>query len=391
MAKKTTKSSFLARVTEAHEVHKGDETRVGSGGDLPGGIEQGIARLVSAKIGVYQSGPNEGEPFFMAAGTVLDPETVTVVDAKTKKSRVIHIRGLRTQVGPEPLCDTKTQAGKDVSLADHWDRVLNWLRLLGIDTKDIEPTDVITEESEGVFGTGPILEALTEAGPTFRFRTWTSKPTEQYPDPKVNHEWRGVCQWDGDAAEGGVEDDTEAEPEWESDAAAEEEATSPPKKTAKKAAKPEPEPEVEEEVEEAAEEEEEATEEIDFAALGKLADTKKKGAQEATRVLAGHAKLLNIDHEAFKTWVEVAEAIVNHSEEEEVEEEVEEEEVEEETEEAWVPEKGELVFYMPVGAKKAVEAQVVSVDDDKAVIKRLDTKKAVKVPLEKLSATETPF
>jgi len=378
MAKKTTKSSFLERVAQAHEEHKGDETRVGSGGDLPAGIEQGIARLVSAKIGVYQSGPNEGEPFFMAAGTVLDPETVTVVDPKTKKSRVIHIRGLRTTVGPEPICDTQTQAGKAISLADHWDRILNWLRLLGIDTKKVEPTDVITEESEGVFGTGPLLEALAEAGPTFRFRTWSGKPTEQYPDPKVNHEWRGVCEWDGDATEGAVEDGTEEQPQWESDAAEEKEPEPLPKKSTK--------PEVEEDEEEAAEEE------IDFAALGKLADAKKKGSQEATQALAGHAKLLGIDHESFETWVEVAQAIIDHEEpeEEEAEEEVEEE-AEEEAEEEWVPQEGEIVYYIPPGKKESISCEVVKVEDDKASIRRSDTKKLVKVPLEKLSNTETPF
>jgi hypothetical protein len=217
------------------------------------------------------------------------------------------------------------------------------------------------------------LEALKEAGPTFRFRTWASKPTEQYPDPKVNHEWRGVCNWDGDATEGAVEDDTEEQPQWESDAAAEEAV-----------------------VEEAAEESvEEAAEEIDFEALGKLADSKDKKkakeAQEATRVLAGHAKLLDIDHESFETWGEVAEAIANHEESEEVEEEVEEELEEEDEEEEWVPQEGESVYYTPPGKKEPISCEVVKVEYDKASIRRSDTKKLVKVPLEKLSNTETPF
>jgi hypothetical protein len=225
---------------------------------------------------------------------------------------------------------------------------------------------------------------LTEAGPTFRFRTWQGKVTEQYPDPKVNHEWRGVCEWTGDATEGAVEDETEEQPQWESDEAAAEPAPA-TKKPTKKAAKPEPE-EVEEEVAE------EAAEDIDFEALGKLADGKdKKKAQEAQLTLAGHAKLLDIDHESFDTWAEVAEAIVNHEEvEEEIEEEAEEE-VEEETEEEWVPQEGEIVYYTPPGKKEPISCEVVKIEDDKASIRRSDTKKLVKVPLEKLSNTETPF
>jgi hypothetical protein len=373
MAKKT-KSSFAGRINEAHESHKDDDTKVGAGGDLPPGIEHGIARLVDARIGVFQKGDNEGEPFFMAAGTVLEPDSVEVTDPKTKKSRIIPIKGLRTQVGPIPICDTKTQAGKETSLADHWDRILNHLRLLGIDTKETEPDEIVSEPSEGVYETGSILEALQEAAPAFRFRTWQGKPSKEWPDPRINHEWRGACEYDGEATDE-VQDDTEAP--WESDEKKDE-------------AEPEPEPEVAEEVESAAQD-------VDFLALGKLADggKPKAKAEEAARTLTGHAKVLGVDgYEDMETWAEVAEAIVAHEEAEGEGEEVEEEEYSEEEPEEWAPEAGEQCFFKPPRAKKAVQCEVVKVSAklEKADVKRSDTNKITKgVPFAKLAASEDDF
>lgn len=383
MAKKTTKSSFLERVTEAHETHKSDETRIGAGGSLPAGIEHGVARLVDVRIGTYGKGNNEGEPFFMAAGTILDPESVTVteidpVTKKAKKPRIIHVRGLRTQIGPEPICDTTNADGKEVPLADHWDRVLNHLRLLGIDTKTTEPTDIVAETEDGKYGAGPVLEALMEAGPTFRFRTWQGKPTPQYPNPRINEEWRGVCEYEGDATAEDVQDDSAAEPKWESDAEAD--AAKEPEKVPAKTTKPAV---------------EEPAEEPDYLALAKLADAgkPKKEADEAKRALAGHAKLLNIEgFEEMDTWTQVAEAILAQSEEE-PEEQEEEYQPEEEPEE-WAPQEGE-VAYMSNGPKKApTECEVVKLypKSQKADVKRLDTKKIVKgVPYDKIGPNETPF
>lgn len=369
MAKKVTKSPFMSRLAEAHELHKGDETRIGSGGDLPAGIEHGVARLSDAKIGVYQKGDNEGEPYFMAAGIVLEPETVLVVDPKTKKSRAIHIRGLRTQIGPEPLCDTKAQNGNETSLADHWDRVLNHLRLLGIDTKDLDPTDVVVEHN-GTYDSGPVLEALVQAAPTFRFRTWQGKATQQYPNPRINHEWRGACEYDEGTSED-VQDDTAKEAEWESDEA--------------------------DEAEEVEQEEAAVEAEVDFLALGELADAgkPKKEATEAARTLAGHAKILNIDSDSLGTWTEVAEAIVAHEEPEaeDANDEAEADEEYEEEVEDWIPTAGEIVFFAGPG-KKPIEAEVVKVfaKQEKADLKRLDTKKLVKgVPFAKINADGSPF
>lgn len=368
---KKAKSSFFERVEKAHLEHKDDETRVGSGGDLPHGIEHGVAKLADAKIGIYAKGDYEGEPFFMAAGIVLEPDSVTTVDPKTKKSRVIHIQGLRTQIGPEPLCDTTNQNGEVTELADHWSRVLNHLRLLGIDTKEIDPSSIVAESQEGKYESGPILEALVEAAPTFRFRTWQGKPTAQFPNPRVNHEWRGVCEHDSEPTKA-VEEQVEEQPQWESDAAKEE---APTKEPAEKPGKIE------------------SPIEVDFLALGKVADSgKSKEAQKAQQTLTGHAQVLGIDgYEEMETWTAVAEAIAAH-EEAEPEAETEEEYVEEPEE--WAPTEKEVCYMSNGPKKKPTECEIVKVyaKAEKADVKRLDTKKVVKgVPFAKLSATDEPF
>jgi hypothetical protein len=385
VAKKTTKSSFMSRLTEAHEEHKGDETKVGGGGELPPGIENGIARLVDAKIGVYKQGNNEGEPFFMAAGVVLEPQFHPMLDPVTKKIRNIPIEGLRTSIGPIPLCDTTTQAGKETPLADHYSELLNHLRLLGIETKDIDPTDVVAEDDNGNFISGTILEALVDAAPTFRFRTWQGKKTEQYPDPRVNHQWRGICPYDGQIEED-VQDSTKEEPQWESDAKKEEEAA-------------------------AAEGAEAEVKAVDLVELAKVADTlttaktakDKKAAKEAATEMARLAIEAGVEnYEEIDTWVEVAEAIVNAMEgtdatsapDEEVAEEEAEEYVEEDEVEEWKPVVGELAYFSPPGVKGSVQVQVMEIDEKagKAVLKRLDTKKLVKgVPLTKIGPDEIPF
>lgn len=388
MPKKVTSSNFMERLAQAHEEHKDDETRIGSGGDLPGGIEGGIARLVDAHIGIYASGPNEGQPFFMAAGAVQEPKEVSFVDPVSKKPRVMPIEGLRTQIGPEPLCDTTTQAGKETSLAEHWDRVLNWLRLLGIDTKTLDPSDVIAEPEEGKFETGPVLVALAdkENAPTFRFRTWQGKPTEQYPNPRVNHEWRGVCEYTPDGADGVTEEVAE-EPKWEKDAEAE--APKAPAKTSPKApakaptkapAPPKQPPKAPPKAAEA--------EDDDIEALGKAA---QDGDEEAQRKLVGHAKLAGIEgYEDMPTWNEVAAAILAHDSEQPEAEEPESEETEPaEQEEEWAPIEDEIGLYTPPKAKKPIEVTFgkVYMKLKKCDVTDNATKKVTKaVPFDQLAA-----
>ena len=67
--------------------HVADETTFYTGGNLPEGIDAGIAELIDCRFDTYKKGDNEGEYFFLAAGIVKEPATI---------GRIL-IRGLRTQ------------------------------------------------------------------------------------------------------------------------------------------------------------------------------------------------------------------------------------------------------------------------------------------------------
>jgi hypothetical protein len=176
---------------KAFEAHKGDDVTYGAGGDLPAGIEGGVAQLVECKFDVYAKGDNEGEYYFYAAGVVVSPEELGGVP----------IVGLRTSI-MEPMCDTPTRTRKDVEAHLMW--VLNELRKLGVDTAGMSYNDL-----DG------IAEALKEEKPHFRFRTWkgSKQTTGPYKDvePRTQHEWRGLVDGDlpvasNDAAKDPVEE-----------------------------------------------------------------------------------------------------------------------------------------------------------------------------------------
>ena len=209
MVGKRAKSKFADRVSGAHKTHKSDETKVGAGGGLPPGIENGVARLTSMKVSKYEKGDNLGEPFFMAAGIVLAPDTVPVTDKGSGKTRSVPVRGLRTQIGPVPICDTTNSKGETIVIDEHWSRILNHLRLLGLKTADLEVSDIVAEPKPEEYVLGVAAEALLKEKPTFSFRTWQGKPTPKYPNPRVNEEWRGVCKFEDTATEDAVDDGTE--------------------------------------------------------------------------------------------------------------------------------------------------------------------------------------
>lgn len=406
---KQAKSAFLEKATQAHEAHKADDTKAGRGGELPGGISNGIAELVSLKIGVYKTGDYEDEPFFMGMATCRSP----------KVHNNIPTAGLFTQVGPIGLCDTHNAKGEVTPFADNWDRMLRHLRSLGLDTKDLSPHDIIAGIDTEAYETGPVLLALSEAAPKFRFSTNSAPALEQtksgkwkvgrkefktkeealtaFPyseNPRVWHEWGDVVEWTEEGAASAVEDDTVQEAPWESDEKAE------------TAAEPVVEEAATEEVEAATVESVEAEELPDFAAFAKIADdpkSKKPDKIAAEKVLSGHAKTLGIEgYEEMASWKEVAQAIVDMLEIQKAEQAGESEEApaeeEEYTEEAeaeeWVPVKGELGFFLDPKSKTPIKCEFVEVNGklEKVDLKRLDTNKILKgVPFIRLSATAIPF
>jgi len=401
--------------------HAGDETTLSNIGDIPSGIENGIAQLTSIKFGTYESGDMEGEKFFMAGGTVIQPSEVTVDGTK------MPIAGMRTQLGPEPLCDTPKR--KKVTTDDHVNWMLNQLRLLGLDTSFLEESENAEVDLEEA------CETLVETAPQFRFRTWASKPTKDYPNPNTNHTWKGVVEAGENVGEDeeledeelnaeeadsgdeeaqlaitakakslGIDPEDEAFEDWASVIEAIEKkskAKSKPKSKGKKVAK----------------------KKMTNKELGAVAD--KDEDSDVMQALSNLAREVEIDENDFETWEELGAALDEHTEEEEpAEDEAEYEEEEEETPspeflaeqadeedegaidaltemaeeyeldpneyETWAdlveafpadeeeeeedsvePEKGEVYMYTPPRMKKAIECEVTYVARSKQTVNLL--------------------
>lgn len=183
-------AKYGAKMAQAHAAHKNDETEFSQFGELPPGIENGIAILSDCKFDTFKNGENQGETFFYARGIVIKPET----------HEGIPIKGLGTRIGPEPLCDTPKSSRKTTDEHVKW--IYNQLRRLGLETSGLNLEDVEAA-----------VKMLKEAKPYFRFRTWKGKATPQFPNPKVNHDWTGVVEYHPDEdATSGMEDDTELPP-----------------------------------------------------------------------------------------------------------------------------------------------------------------------------------
>ncbi len=206
MAKQVAKGGLFAklgnRLQKAHEEHKNDETKFGGGGNLPPGIEFGIAQLNEVVFGTVEQGKqNAGEIYFRASGIVVSPKTHTYQPSPTDKPQTVTIEGMRTGIF-EMICDTTKTDGTVVSAEDHYANVLNELRKLGVDTSTIGFDDL-----EGV------ATMLSEEKPYFKFRTSAGKATPQYPTPRTFENWGGVCEYTPDDTDTGVEDNTPDVPE----------------------------------------------------------------------------------------------------------------------------------------------------------------------------------
>jgi hypothetical protein len=170
-------SRYGSKAVEAFNKHKGDETEYGNFGDLPPGIDGGIAQLVDCRVLEIKEGKqNAGELMFFARGIVVEPEQVE--DPRT--GLVVRVKNRNTTFS-EPLFHTAGRARE--TFEDHMAYVLNQLRKLGLSTEDITATD---EEFNSQLAT------LKESAPFFRFRTWQGPKSDQYPNPRVNHTWEGT-------------------------------------------------------------------------------------------------------------------------------------------------------------------------------------------------------
>lgn len=150
-------------------------------GELPGGIKNGIARLVNCKIVEIAKGKtNEGQLMFYASGSVVLP----------LEHDGIPIKGLFTQI-MEPIFATPTRTRKTV--AEHIKWVYSELASLGLSLGALKP-DTIEQA----------MDALRKNPPYFRFRTWTppKATTGKYAgkETMTMHFWDGKVEYKPDTA-----------------------------------------------------------------------------------------------------------------------------------------------------------------------------------------------
>lgn len=223
------------KLIAAHEAHKGDDTVYSGGSELPGGIRGGLAEIVDSKFGIYAAGTaHAGEYFYYAAAIVRSPDT----------HEGSQVSGLRTSIGPEPMCDTPEKTGDNAkkTLQDHVDWLLNEWRKLGIDTKGIKP-DQYEAVAEGLKNSKKVTKFSTRAGSTTeivqRGGKWVvvqngKKDLGTYAteamaktawphagkEAMIFHEWGGLFTGNVPAGEPAVNDQTEELPPNDSAAAA---------------------------------------------------------------------------------------------------------------------------------------------------------------------------
>ena len=334
MPPQTGKSGLSAklgdRLRKAHEAHKGDETEFSNFGELPAGIENGIAQLVDVKFAEYKTGDLKGQYFFMARGVAKFPEELNGS----------KVAGLYTQIGPEPLCDTPQRATRK-TLDDHLAWVYNELRKLGIDTRTLAVDNLET-----------VAAMLAKAQPHFRFRTWKGKKQLTGPyagqEPRLNHDWGGLVEVQEDTEPGdGVADHTTSPPP-----APKPNGKPPTALGGKPVPTPAPEPKPEP-----------AAEYTDQGDVDSLLERANGGDEDAVAelvrlaVAAGHEESAV---EAAESWEAVAEMVKGGSGQQEGGIVV-----------------GAVVTYTPTNPKtkkpgKAVRCEVTAIDGDTATLKNLE-------------------
>lgn len=365
--KKTTakKSNMSGSIDKAFSKARDNEVEMPSGGDMPPGVEGGTAELTDIKIGTYKKGDNKGKKFFMAQGVCLTPKSC--IDPRTNSK--VNVQGLRTSIGPEPICDTPKAKGKRKTLQDHADWIINQFKLLGVDTS----------ECEGLSDLESYCELLMEEPPVFGFRTWIGQATKAFPNPRVNHVWSGLVDVEAeDEEEIDEEEDDEEDDEEEEDEDFEEDDDEEEEDDDEEEEDDDEEEDDEDEDDEEEEDEEGDDEEFDpeSASLSELGEVADDDSDEDTSDLAIE-KLTELAEEAgldvndYGDWASLATALEEAG--------------------AEPPEKEEVYGFKPPKARKARQCEVKSVNKRKKTVtlKDLDNDKTYQnVPWSKLIADE---
>ncbi len=182
MPKKRSRSTMKPG-KNAYSGHANDETQF-QAGEMPPGINRGIARITKCEFGVFKTGVNQGQTYFIAVATGVEPE---------------EAKGNITTLGPEPLCDTTSRAGNLTSHDEHVGTMLNYLRQLGADTADVASH----EDAEG------LVQAINDTAPYIIFSTRAKAATSDFPNPTgCWHNWFGIAEgYEQEAADDVQEDE----------------------------------------------------------------------------------------------------------------------------------------------------------------------------------------
>ena len=172
-----------AKLDAAVKAHANDKTTYGVV-NLPGGIRNGVAQLSKCYFKQFDANTDmkkidgskaTGEYYLRMEGTVNTPETVTTPDG------VVPVKGLTTSI-MIPIMDVKNAKGEISTISDQVAKALNEFRKLGGE-----------EFTRGASGEDleALAIALESAAPYFWFSTSASKPSVEYPNPRVFENWNG--------------------------------------------------------------------------------------------------------------------------------------------------------------------------------------------------------
>ena len=183
-------------LSAATAANKDNEIDFGFGGDLPAGINGGVAKLAKIEIGEYKQGERKGENYLRFAGVVVSPKVFNEQRIEGQQASIMI-----------PLCDDKGPARGNRKLKtfreDYLPRIINELKLLGADEAIRQlPANCTWDHYMA------IAAALVKSGPHFTFRTYaiTDKPTPQNPNPEpgpTQTQFKGACKYDANDDQGG--------------------------------------------------------------------------------------------------------------------------------------------------------------------------------------------
>lgn len=157
-------------VAEAFNQAKNADLKYDQGGDLPAGV-RGVAKLTHMSFKKIEKGKtNEGKLIFYARGTVVSPKTY----------KGMPVEGCATTF-LEQIFDTPNSPGKKKTWKDHYNEVINMLRVVfNVKVDGISAGDVETK----------VIPALLRRKPSFIFRTYViPEQGKKEEDLRVLHKW----------------------------------------------------------------------------------------------------------------------------------------------------------------------------------------------------------